>query len=270
MIESTRQFDVHRVKDGRVLRSTDTVVVEEPLEIRIGKVSVVVTMRTPGQDAELAAGFLFSEGVIASHADIDELVHCDEPGEPESRGNVIVATFAPTVQVDLERLKRNFYATSSCGICGKSSIEQVRRQAPALCGDFKIDASLIPSMVPAMRRAQGVFDETGGLHAAAVFDLAGAPLRVREDVSRHNAVDKVLGWALLDDRLPLHQAMLCVSGRASFEIVQKALAAGIGAVAAVSAASSLAIELAREAGMTLLGFVRDRRYVVYCGADRII
>jgi FdhD protein len=275
MSESSRRFDVQRMEGGRIVPTRDAVAVEEPLEIRIGKVSVLVTMRTPGNDAELAAGFLFTEGVIGAHADIEDLAHCDEPGKPEARGNILVATLANTARIDLDGLKRNFYATSSCGICGKASIEQVRRRA-VRCGtdsqsvnpNWRIDEAIIQRLIPAMRRGQCVFAETGGLHAAALFDQSGSLLCVREDIGRHNAVDKVIGWALLDDRLPLPNVILCASGRASFEIVQKAVAAGIGVVAAVSASSSLAIELARDAGITLLGFVRDGGFVVYSEALR--
>jgi FdhD protein len=253
-------------------RGEDFVVVEEPLEIRIGKVSVVVTMRTPGHDAELAAGFLLGEGVVSSGAEIEELSHCDDPGRPESRGNILVARLAPSATVDLDRLRRNFYATSSCGICGKASIEQVRqrcRPARAQGPRQPVEASVLGGLPDRLLAAQGVFSRTGGLHAAGLFDSRGNLLCAREDVGRHNAVDKAVGWMVLQGRPEGEAAILLVSGRASFEIVQKALAAGIGVVAAVSAASSLAVDLARESGMTLVGFLRAGRWVVYTGEEGI-
>jgi len=264
MADSMRQIEVVRHDPASARPELESVVVEEPLEIRIGKVSLVVTMRTPGHDAELAAGFLLTEGVIGSHSDIEELQHCHDTGSPEGPGNVLVATLASSAAVDLERLKRNFLSNSSCGLCGKVSIDQVRHRVKPVVAR-PVRASLLFGLSDEMRVAQTVFSATGGLHAAAIFDAAGGLLCVREDIGRHNAVDKAIGWALLEDRLPVDGAIMLVSGRASFEIVQKALGAGIGVVAAISAASTLARELALESGMTLVGFLRDQRLLVYTG-----
>lgn len=265
MSSPTKRVQVHRHTGATSLRASDDVVIEEPLEIRVGKTSVVVTMRTPGRDAELAAGFLVSEQVVRSAADLDEIAACPE----DATGNLITVKLARTSGVDLDRLKRNFYATSSCGICGKASIEQLRRTIHPIAAGAHLSAEILTSVPAKMRDAQPVFDLTGGLHAAALFDFEGRTLCVREDVSRHNAVDKLIGWAALDGRLPLDRALLLVSGRASFEIVQKAAVAGIPIVAAVSAPSSLAIELATETNLTLVAFLRDQRFVVYSAPERV-
>ena len=269
MPEPTRRVEITRCKPPAALPAHDTVVVEEPLEIRIGKVSVVVTMRTPGHDEELAAGFLFTERVIYSAADIDQLAPCNEIEKPEARGNILVATLAATASVDLDKLKRNFYATSSCGICGKASIDQVCTTVAPTQSDLKIPAATLLALPGQMRTHQRLFAETGGLHAAALFDDSGRLLCLREDVSRHNAVDKLVGWAVLDHRLPLDRTVLLVSGRASFEIVQKSQAASIPILAAVSAPSSLAIDLATRGNQTLIGFLRGDSFVSYAGRERI-
>ncbi|HET6326496.1 MAG TPA: formate dehydrogenase accessory sulfurtransferase FdhD [Planctomycetaceae bacterium] len=244
---------------------TDEVVAEEPLEIRVGGRGVSVTMRTPGHDTELAAGFLLSEGLIHKRPDIVRFHSCAKAQ------NLLNVALNAAVAVDLEKLTRHVFAASSCGLCGKATIDAIRAQLPPLSDvDLpQIPATLIASMPGAMRNAQGTFDRTGGLHAAAVFDERGRLVVVREDVGRHNAVDKVLGYALLNDLLPLDRHVLVVSGRSSFEIMQKALAGRIPIVAAVSAPSSLAVDFARENRQTLIGFLRDNRMNVYCGDARI-
>ena len=247
----------------------DEVAIEEPIEIRVGGTSVSVTMRTPGDDFELAAGFLFTERIVSGRDDIASIVYGDGPDKRPS-ANVVDVTLRAGKTVDLARLQRHFYAASSCGVCGKASICAVRVHGirrPA--EDLRISPALLAGLPAVLRDRQTVFDRTGGLHAAALFDGSGALLDVREDVGRHNAVDKVIGRALLDGRLPLSQQILFVSGRGAFEIVQKALVAGVPVVASVSAPSSLAVELAREYGLTLIGFIRGQRFVVYSGNERL-
>lgn len=260
-------------------RRPDTLAVEEPLEIRIGGEPVTVTMRTPGHDLELAAGFLAGEGVISAAAGIRAAIHCGGPGTgpigsaSENTYNVLDVTLAAGIPTAALDIARNFYTTSSCGVCGTASIEQVAKVSRFDVGTdaTTVAASLLAGLPDALRAGQDVFDKTGGLHAAALFDAAtGELLVLREDVGRHNAVDKVVGWALRADRLPLGGTVLQVSGRASFELVQKAVMAGIPVLAAVSAPSSLAVELAVEAGLTLVGFSRGRSLNVYARPDRVI
>jgi FdhD protein len=247
----------------------DAVTVEEPIEIRVGGDPVSVTMRTPGDDFELSAGFLFTERIIARRDDIAGLDYGQGADKRPSQ-NVVDVTLRAGKRVDLARLQRHFYAASSCGVCGKASICAVRvggiRRPRA---DVRIRPSLLTSLPQALREAQAVFDRTGGLHAAALFDLQGTLLDVREDVGRHNTVDKIIGNALLEGMLPLAEHILLVSGRGAFEIVQKALVAGVPIVASVSAPSSLAVDLAREHGLTLIGFLRGNRFVVYSGPERL-
>lgn len=254
------KLDAHRRQEVE-----DLLAVEEPLEIRIHNQPLSLTMRTPGHDAELAAGFLFAEGVVRSAADIAKLA-----ASPRNRnGNVLNVTLAEGVVCDWSKLKRHFTTTSSCGLCGRESIAAVRRRLPRVRAKVKVAAGLLHTLPKKLRAAQAVFEATGGLHGAGLFDLRGRLLVAREDVGRHNAVDKVLGWGLLNDGLPFDRHILLVSGRASFEIVQKALAARVPVLCAVSAPSSLAVELAQSAGMTLVGFLRDGSMNVYCGAGRL-
>ena len=246
----------------------DELAVEEPLEIRIDDEAIAVTMRTPGDDFELAAGFLRTEGIFNAPEQIGSMRYCGEEKHPTYR-NVINVTPATGVRLDLSKLKRNFYATSSCGICGKAAIENIRTAAKPLTGKFRVKLDVFYRLGASMRSAQTVFEKTGGLHAAGIFDLHGALLELREDIGRHNATDKAIGRMFLDRKLPLDRHLLMVSGRASFEIMQKALMAGVPIVCAVSAPSSLAVEFAREAGMTLVGFLRADQFNVYSGAERI-
>ncbi|GAB3602734.1 formate dehydrogenase accessory sulfurtransferase FdhD [Microbacterium aureliae] len=263
--------------DGSPVRRVDSLAVEEPLEIRVGGAPLAVTMRTPGHDVELAAGFLVSEGVIAAAGDLRAAIHCGGPGTgaPADGGNtynVLDVALAPGIRLPESALARRFTTTSACGVCGKDSIEAVETTSRF---DVSTDAvTLAPADLLALpdrlRTAQAVFAKTGGLHAAGLFDAAtGALLVAREDVGRHNAVDKVVGWAVQQDRLPLRATVLQVSGRVSFELVQKAAMAGIPILAAVSAPSSLAVELAAASGVTLVGFVRAGSMNVYTHAERV-
>jgi FdhD protein len=272
--EKPRSVSLTRVSewdDGHLSRKDDYLAAEEPLEIRVGQNPLSVTMRTPGHDLELAAGFLFTEGFIQTREQILTLENVEPTTEDNvKRGNVIEATLSAESIPDFDKMRRHFFASSSCGICGKASIDAIRsRLLTTPNPDFRIDSELLTELPQALREAQDVFQRTGGLHAAALFDAAGHLLVVREDIGRHNAVDKVIGWALLDHRVPLGNAVLLVSGRGGFEIVQKALVAGIPVLASVSAPSSLAVQLARELRMTLVGFLRGRRFVIYSGEERI-
>jgi FdhD protein len=241
----------------------DLLAVEEPLEIRVGGQPLAVTMRTPGHDIDLAAGFLAAEGVIGSAADLSQIKMCDD--------NVADVTLAPGTALPGERLRRNFVTTSACGVCGKESIDAIRVQAryDVSADQVRVPPPALAAMPDRLREAQRVFASTGGLHAAGIFTATGSLLVLREDVGRHNAVDKVIGWALRAGRLPLAGCVLLVSGRASFELTQKALMAGLPMLAAVSAPSSLAAELAEESGMTLVGFLRGTSMNVYTGAQRL-
>jgi FdhD protein len=259
---------------GSPVTREDVLAAEEPLEIRVGGRSLVVTMRTPGHDFDLAAGFLVSEGVITRGEHLSTARYCAGVNdEGQNTYNILDVALGHGVAPPDPSLERSFYTTSSCGLCGKASIDAVRTQsAYDVRGDaLRVDAGLLSTLPAKLRAGQAVFDKTGGLHAAALFDGAsGEMLVVREDVGRHNAVDKVVGWALMQDRLPLRGTVLMVSGRASFELTQKAMMAGIPALAAVSAPSSLAAELAAEVGMTLVGFLRGDSMVVYAGDERVV
>lgn len=266
--------DVVRVTVGEPSRpERDTLAGEEPLELRVGGRSLAVTMRTPGADFDLAAGFLVSEGVISRTRDLVAMRYCAGKGDDGiNEFNVLDLTLADGVTPPDDSVARAFFTTSSCGLCGKASIDAVRTRSVFDVHDDPL--TLAPSMLALLpsrlRGAQKIFEKTGGLHAAALFDgQSGDLLALREDVGRHNAVDKVIGWALREGRLPLRGMILLVSGRASFELVQKAVMAGIPALCAVSAPSSLAVDLAEESGMTLIGFLRDPSMVVYAGAERV-
>ena len=252
-----------RARGSHAVHRPDVLAVEEPLEIRIDGRPLAVTMRTPGDDIDLAAGFLFGEGIVRERDDIAEIRKCDD--------NVADVRLAGGVAVEPDLLRRNFLTTSACGICGKESIGAVRTRARFdLTGDqVSVDPAALARLPDRLRAAQRVFDRTGGLHAAAVFGAGGEMLALREDVGRHNAVDKVVGWALRAPRLPLRGHVLLVSGRASFELAQKALMAGIPVLAAVSAPSSLAVTLAEESGMTLVGFLRGGSMNAYTGLQRL-
>jgi FdhD protein len=263
-IELTQVIDW---QDGKATRVEDYLAAEEPLEMRAGRYSLGVTLRTPGDDEELVAGFLLTEGVISRREDV---VALRTAGRNASERNLLRVTLDRRVHLSAGSAARRFSAGSACGVCGKASIAQLRRRGlrrPEAAAPF--DPEMLCQLPPKLRETQAVFGRTGGLHAAALFGPGGELLVLREDIGRHNAVDKAIGWALLGGRLPLSGHVLMVSGRGGFEIVQKALAAGIPLLASVSAPSSLAVQLARELGLTLVGFLRGRRFVIYSGEERI-
>ena len=251
-----------------VKRQSDLLAREEPLEIRVRGRSVAVTMRSPGHDEELAAGFLLTEGVLRRAGDVVGIAHCGQ-GEAANDQNILNVFLSPSVEVNLERLTRHVFASSSCGLCGKASIEAVHQHFPPVESELAMSAQTLLALPERLRAGQETFQQTGGLHGAAVFDERGTLLVLREDVGRHNAVDKVIGWGFLDRQLPFDRHALMVSGRASFEIMQKALAARIPIVCAVSAPSSLAVDFARESGQTLVGFLRGDSFNVYSHPERI-
>jgi FdhD protein len=262
--------------DGQTTLAPDSLAVEEPLEIRLGfpnqkHKAISITMRTPGDDLELAAGFLFTEGILKTPGQVSRIRHCGLPDKDKNIQNTVVVELKENIDVDLKKLERNFYTTSSCGVCGKSSIDALYTGAQKISSNgFKVGTESIHKLPEILRAAQDVFERTGGLHASALFDADGKLEIVREDVGRHNALDKVIGAKFIAGEIPLREKILLVSGRASFELVQKALMAGIPVLAAVGAPSSLAVELAKEFGMTLAGFVRDNRFNIYTGKERII
>ena len=271
MTDAIKEVAVERAGAHATHAMLDVLAVEQPLEIRVSwadeggprLATVAVTMRTPDNDCELAAGFLFTEGIVRRRDQIAGIRSC-RPGS-------VRVELAPGTRVDLARLERHAYTTSSCGLCGKTSTSALRA-VPSWSlppNEPIVDDALIRSLPASLRRAQSVFDATGGLHASGLFDLDGRLVVLREDVGRHNALDKVIGAELLADRLPASERLLIVSGRVSFELIQKALMAGIPLLAAIGAPSSLAVELAREAGMTLLGFVRADRFNIYSGGERV-
>jgi FdhD protein len=263
---------VVRIQGGRVVRRPDTLVVEEPLELRVDGAALAVTMRTPGDDIDLVHGFLLTEGVIGSAADVRTARYCaGTDDEGQNTYNVLDVALADGVAPPAPEIARNFYTTSSCGVCGKASIDAIRTLStfPVADDALTIDPATLSRMPDELRRQQQVFDRTGGLHAAGLFTADGELRCLREDVGRHNAVDKVLGWALREGLVPLTGSVLLVSGRASFELAQKALMAGVPVLAAVSAPSTLAVDLAAASGMTLVGFLRGDDMNVYAGAHRL-
>ncbi|MGW4328244.1 formate dehydrogenase accessory sulfurtransferase FdhD [Nocardia sp. NPDC004573] len=268
MSRVTARRRMRRITPGADIHRPDTLAVEEPLEIRVGGQSLTVTMRTPGTDIDLVHGFLLSEGIIGSAEDIVAARYCagtDDQGR--NTYNVLDVTLRTPVPVRT----RSFLTTGACGLCGKTALDEVRTRTrfPLPPGGPAVDTRVLTTMPDRLRDRQSVFDATGGLHAAGLFTPGGRPLAVREDIGRHNAVDKVIGWALRETRIPAHDLVLIVSGRASFELVQKAVMAGIPMLGAVSAPSSLAVDLAAEAGLTLVGFLRGDTMNVYSAPDRI-
>ncbi|MFE0027648.1 formate dehydrogenase accessory sulfurtransferase FdhD [Amycolatopsis sp. NPDC059021] len=264
---------VRRLTAAGLRQRPDTLAAEEPLELRVGGKALAVTMRTPGNDVELAHGFLLSEGVLGSREDIATARYCDGVDDQgRNTYNVLDLTLAPGVPAPETGVERNFYTTSSCGVCGKAALDAVKlrsRFSPATA-PLAVKSDVLATLPDSLRAKQKVFSSTGGLHAAGLFTPDGTLVAVREDVGRHNAVDKVLGWALLEDRIPAGDLGLLVSGRASFELVQKAAMAGVGLLAAVSAPSSLAVELAEENGITLIGFLRGESMNLYTGDHRVL
>jgi FdhD protein len=277
---STVRVAVAKIDGDACHRTEDFLAIEEPLEIRLvyhdagtrRRQTVSVTMRTPGHDFELASGFLFAEGLIRRRSDIVDVKHCGPAVGEQQLHNVVRVELASELQVDIARLERHSYTSSSCGVCGKTSIAALATASPPPLPveGAAVDARMLHQLPSALREAQAVFQSTGGLHAAALFATAGQLLSLREDVGRHNALDKLIGAELLADRLPLAEPrVLLLSGRASFELIQKATLAAIPIVAAIGAPSSLAVELAKQYGLTLVGFLRNGRCNIYCGAERI-
>jgi FdhD protein len=272
---SKTKMRVRVVEDGRMRVRPDSLATEEPMEIRLvsggDRKTVAVTMRTPGNDFELAAGFLYGEGIVSSRDEINKISYCvDADLDAEQQYNIVNVELRGGLHYDLRSLERHFYTTSACGVCGKASLEQLElRGCPVIPPGPEVAAEVIYSMPEKLREAQGLFDATGGLHAAALFDAEGNLLALREDVGRHNATDKLVGWALLEGKLPLNEFVVMLSGRSSFEILQKCLAAGVPIVCAVSAPSSLAVDVARRFGITLVGFLRGNRFNVYSAHERV-
>jgi FdhD protein len=254
--QSTTVSITRLIREGKSVTRNDHVALEEPLEIRVRGQAIAVTMRTPGHDEELAAGFLLTEGILKKRSDIIEIAPCLAEGN--LLGNILNVFLSPEVPLDLERLTRHVFSASSCGLCGKASIERIHQQFPPIRKRLELPLETLLQLPQKLRATQSTFETTGGLHAAGLFDSTGQLLIAREDIGRHNAVDKVLGHAFLANHLPLTNHILLVSGRASFEILQKALAAQIPCIAAVSAPSSLAVEFARESNQTLYAFVREQ------------
>ncbi|HEY6749812.1 MAG TPA: formate dehydrogenase accessory sulfurtransferase FdhD [Rubrobacteraceae bacterium] len=272
---SKTKVRVRSVEEGRARIRPDSLATEEPMEIRLvsdeAKQTVAVTMRTPGADFELAAGFLYGEGIVSSPEDILKISYCIDPDiDAEQQYNIVNVELRGGRDYDLRPLERHFYTTSACGVCGKASLEQLElRGCPVIPPGPELTPQKIYALPDKLREAQGLFEATGGLHAAALFDREGELVALREDVGRHNATDKLVGWALLEGRLPLSGCVVMVSGRSSFEILQKCLTAGVPVVCAISAPSSLAVDVARQFGMTLIGFLRGSRFNVYSGHERI-
>lgn len=270
---SKSKTQIQVVENSVVKSRPDQLAVEEPLEIRLvsPQQTVAVTMRTPGADFELTAGFLYSEGVVSHREDIHQMSYCVDPNiDGDQRYNIINVALKDGLRPDLQPLERHFFTTSACGVCGKASIEALQlRGCPVISTDIQVPAQVIYNLPEQLRSSQGIFTATGGLHAAALFDNQGQLLSLREDVGRHNAVDKLVGLALLASELPLSNHIVMVSGRSSFEILQKCITAGVPIVCAISAPSSLAVALAKEFNITLIGFLRGQRFNIYSGFERI-
>lgn len=270
--DSTIQLPVVKISANSSSSAIDTLAAEEPLEIRLeysidGRVTqktISVTMRTPGDDGALAIGFLFTEGIISGKDDLEVKQPVDK--------NIITLSMKPAVEINIKKLERHFYTSSSCGVCGKTSIDAIKTvcQLAATTNDLKYPVGLIQQLPEKLRNQQDIFEKTGGLHASALFNATGELILLREDVGRHNALDKLIGSALIGDKLPLNEHILLLSGRISFELVQKAAMAGIKVIAAIGAPSSLAVETAAAFGMTLIGFLRGQRFNIYSGAQRIV
>lgn len=264
---------VYTVEDGSARPRNDRLATEEPLEIRLDRGGqawpLAVTMRTPGHDFELVAGFLASEGIVENRNQLRRMAYCVDREADQQQYNVVSATVTSEVDVEAERLHRHFYTTSSCGVCGKASLDSLRLRGVSAVGDGpRIQPDALYRLPELLAARQSVFSKTGGLHAAALFDPTGAFIAGREDVGRHNALDKLLGWAFLEGR-ELDEHVVMVSGRSSFEIMQKSLVARVPIVCAVSAPSSLAVQVAQDFNMTLIGFLRDRRFNIYSGVERL-
>jgi FdhD protein len=272
---SKTRVRVRVVEDGHVRTRPDVLATEEPMEIRLiaggQRQTVAVTMRTPGADFELAAGFLYGEGIVSSPEEIKKISYCVDPDvDAEQQYNIVNVELRGGREYDLRPLERHFYTTSACGVCGKASLEQLElRGCPVIPPGPEMAAEKIYALPEKLREAQGLFEATGGLHAAALFDAEGELVALREDVGRHNATDKLLGWAFLEGRLPLRDHAVMVSGRSSFEILQKCLTAGVPIVCAISAPSSLAVDVARRFNVTLVGFLRGNRFNVYSAPERV-
>jgi FdhD protein len=266
----TTAFTLQHIHDGEPLKQReDVVAVEDPLEIRVEGQPVAVVMRTPGADRELAAGFLLTEGIIQSARDLFDITTCVDPGKAGA-GNVVDAALANPAAFEVAKLSRHVFTSSSCGVCAKATIDSVIKVREPLHDDVRVSSEIILGLPDRLAGEQTAFKATGGLHACALFDSNGTLIAVREDVGRHNALDKLAGWALLEKRTPLTGLIVLLSGRSSFEMMQKAHAAGIAIVVAIGAPSSLAVEFAREAGQTLCGFVRGRSMNIYAGAERLV
>lgn len=273
-----KAVSIVRIKEGVSEETPDILAVEEPLEIRIAWLdngtwkdkNLAVTMRTPGNDLELVLGFLFTEGIISSYADVDQIWHCERVEKEAEKGNVVKVKLSKTATFEFEKLNRNFYTTSSCGVCGKSSIESINQTcSPIQPKNIKVRTDVITQLVSVIESEQAVFKHTGGIHASALFNLNGDLLELREDVGRHNALDKIIGTELFKNNTPLTESILLVSGRASFELVQKAVMAGIPIICAVGAPSSLAYDLAKSNNLTLVGFLKPNKFNIYCGEERV-
>jgi len=275
---SVKQVNIKRVELNTLNDSPDVLAVEEPLEIRLaymvsGEVTeknISVTMRTPGNDFELGMGFLFTEGIITSEKEVTNIRYCESVDKEEEKGNVVKVTLHEDLEFDLESLERHFYTSSSCGVCGKSSIESVSQNCKILPKDnLQVRADIITGLPSQLEIDQTVFKHTGGIHATGLFDLKGKLEFMREDVGRHNAMDKIAGASLMNHEVPLSNKIMLVSGRTSFELVQKAVMLGVPILCAVGAPSSLAYDLAKENNLTLIGFLKKEKFNVYCGAERI-